>query len=404
MKKLLALVLALTMAFALVACGNNNGGNAGNNGGTTGGDTTGGDTTGGEEMRITLITMDQMDVHWVKLAKAAQAKVDELAGQGKNIVYNWTAPEKKDNAQQIAMIEAAVNDGSDVIIIAVNDSTACNDALQEALNKGIKLIYVDATSTLEASATFATDNYAAGAEAGKAMLGYLSDKGLSEGTIGLVSAQAGVQSCIDRVDGFISAFEGTGYTLLETQFCEGDAAKAQTIAENYITEGVVGVYGCNEGSTTGAGNAIKASGKSIIDRVDGFVSAFEGSKFTMSEVQYSDGDAVKAQELTNALINDGVIGVYGANDGATNGAANAVKEANAGGKDILCVGFDNSSSNRAHVRDGELLAFMAQNPNVMGEKAIEAAVTLLEGGSLTETQVDTGVSVVTTENVDQFED
>ena len=341
MKKLLALVLALTMAFALVACGNNNGGNAGNNGGsnagdTTGGDTTGGDTTGGEEMRITLITMDQMDVHWVKLANAAKAKVDELAGQGKNIVYNWTAPEKKDNAQQIAMIEAAVNDNSDVIIIAVNDSTACNDALQEALNKGIKLIYVDATSTLEASATFATDNYAAGAEAGKAMLGYLSDKGLSEGTIGLVSAQAGVQSCIDRVDGFVSAFEG--------------------------------------------------------------------SKFTMSEVQYSDGDAVKAQELTNALINDGVIGVYGANDGATNGAANAVKEANAGGKDILCVGFDNSSSNRAHVRDGELLAFMAQNPNVMGEKAIEAAVTLLEGGSLTETQVDTGVSVVTTENVDQFED
>ena len=341
MKKLLALVLALTMAFAMVACGNNNGGNAGNNGGsnagdTTGGDTTGGDTTGGEEMRITLITMDQMDVHWVKLANAAKAKVDELAGQGKNIVYNWTAPEKKDNAQQIAMIEAAVNDGSDVIIIAVNDSTACNDALQEALNKGIKLIYVDATSTLEASATFATDNYAAGAEAGKAMLGYLSDKGLSEGTIGLVSAQAGVQSCIDRVDGFVSAFEG--------------------------------------------------------------------SKFTMSEVQYSDGDAVKAQELTNALINDGVIGVYGANDGATNGAANAVKEANAGGKDILCVGFDNSSSNRAHVRDGELLAFMAQNPNVMGEKAIEAAVTLLEGGSLTETQVDTGVSVVTTENVAQFED
>ncbi len=341
MKKLLALVLALTMAFALVACGNNNGGNAGNNGGsnagdTTGGDTTGGDTTGGEEMRITLITMDQMDVHWVKLAKAAQAKVDELAGQGKNIVYNWTAPEKKDNAQQIAMIEAAVNDGSDVIIIAVNDSTACNDALQEALNKGIKLIYVDATSTLEASATFATDNYAAGAEAGKAMLGYLSDKGLSEGTIGLVSAQAGVQSCIDRVDGFVSAFEG--------------------------------------------------------------------SKFTMSEVQYSDGDAVKAQELTNALINDGVIAVYGANDGATTGAGNATKEANSNGNSIICVGFDNSSSNRGLVRDGSLLAFMAQNPNVMGEKSIEAAVALLEGEALSETQVDTGVSVVTIDNVDQFED
>ena len=34
----------------------------------------------------------------------------------------------------------------------------------------------------------------------------------------------------------------------------------QTIAENYITQGVVGIFGGNEGSTTGIGNAIKASG------------------------------------------------------------------------------------------------------------------------------------------------
>ena len=113
---------------------------------------------------------------------------------------------------------------------------------------------------------------------------------------------------------------------------------------------------------------------------------------------------MKAQELTNALVQDGIIAVYGANDGATNGAANAVKEANSNGANILCVGFDNSSSNRAHVRDGEMLAFMAQKPNIMGEKSIEAAVALMQGESLAETQVDTGVSVVTKDNVDQFED
>ena len=38
-------------------------------------------------------------------------------------------------------------------------------------------------------------------------------------------------------------------------------AKIRQVAENYITQGVVGIFGCNEGSTTGAGNAIKASGK-----------------------------------------------------------------------------------------------------------------------------------------------
>ena len=340
MKKLLALALAAAMSLSLVACGGGDKSTpAGSTpaGSTPAGSTPAGSTpASGESIKITLITMDQMDVHWVKLEKAARAKVEELKASGVNIDYNWLAPEKKDNAQQIQMIETATNDGSDVIIISVNDSTACNDALQAALNKGIKLIYVDATASLEASATFATDNYAAGAQAGEAMKGYLADAGLTEGTVGIVSAQAGVQSCIDRVDGFISAFEGTG--------------------------------------------------------------------FTMGEVQYSDGDAVKAQELTNALVQDGIIAVYGANDGATNGVANAVKEANSNGANILCVGFDNSSSNRAHVRDGEMLAFMAQNPNIMGEKSIEAAVALMQGESLAETQVDTGVSVVTKDNVDQFED
>lgn len=318
MKKVWALILALVMVMTLVACG--------------GGD----DAASDDTIDITLITMDQMDVHWVKLEAAAKAEVEALKAEGKKINYTWLAPEKKDNAQQIAMIETATNNGADVIIISVNDSTACNDALQAALDKGIKLIYVDATASLEASAVFATDNYAAGAKAGESMLAYLADAGVTEGEIGLVSAQAGVQSCIDRVDGFVSAFEGTAYTF--------------------------------------------------------------------SEVQYSDGDAVKAQELTTALIQDGVVAVYGANDGATNGAANAVMEANAGGASILCVGFDNSSSNRAHVENGELLAFMAQNPNVMGEKAIEAAVALMEGTELAETNVDTGVSVVTVDNVAEFND
>ena len=41
---------------------------------------------------------------------------------------------------------------------------------------------------------------------------------------------------------------------------------------------------------------------------------------------------------------------------------------------------------------------------LMGEKSIQAAVDLMQGKALAETQVDTGVSVVTKDNVDQFED
>ena len=69
---------------------------------------------------------------------------------------------------------------------------------------------------------------------------------------------------VNREEGFRAAFDGTDFELMETQYGEGDAAKSQSIAENYITQGVVGIFGCNEGSTTGAGNAIKASGNDTI--------------------------------------------------------------------------------------------------------------------------------------------
>ncbi len=124
---------------------------------------------------------------------------------------------------------------------------------------------------------------------------------------------------------FRSAFEGKGYTIQRAQYGEGDAAKSQSIAENYITQGVVGIFGCNEGSTTGAGNAIKASGK------------------------------------------EGIIG----------------------------VGFDKSDAIMGLIDDGYLLCTMAQNPDVMGYEGVKAAVAAIGGESLGGKVTDTGVSVLT---------
>ena len=154
----------------------------------------------------------------------------------------------------------------------------------------------------------ATDNYAGGVQAGEYMKKVLDEAGVKDGTIGIVDAQAGVESCENRYQGFASVFEGTDFTL--------------------------------------------------------------------GERQYSDGDNAKAQELANTLIANGVVAIYGTNDGATNGAAAAVKDAASNGETIYCVGWDKSDSNIAHVEGGELLAFMAQNPNVMGEKAIDAVVAM----------------------------
>ena len=155
------------------------------------------------------------------------------------------------------------------------------------------------------------------------MIKALEAAGITSGDIGIVNVNAATDSTVKREKGFRSAFEGKGYNLLETQYGEGDAAKSQTIAENYITQGVVGIFGCNEGSTTGTGNAIKASGKEIIG-----------------------------------------------------------------------VGFDHSDAISNLINDGYLHCTMAQNPDVMGKKGIEAAVKAISGESLGGVVEDTGVTVI----------
>ena len=278
------------------------------------------DVTASKEWKIALITMDSIDQHWVTLNEGAQAKAAELG-----VKVDFMSPNTKDDAQQIECVNNAAAGGYDAIMVAANGPDAISSALKDASSKGIKIVYVDSPANVEAEATFSTDNKAAGKTAGEEMIKALEAAGVTSGDIGIINVNAATDSCVAREEGFRSAFDGKGYNLLETQYGEGDAAKSQSIAENYVTQGVVGIFGCNEGSTTGAGNAIKASG------------------------------------------NSGIIG----------------------------VGFDKSDAIMNLIADGNLLCTMAQNPDVMGSKGVEACVRALEGESLGGEVVDTGVSVLT---------
>ncbi len=212
-----------------------------------------------QEWKIALITMDSIDQHWVTLNEGAQAKAKELG-----VTVTFMSPNTKDDAQQIECVNNAVAGGYNAIMVAANGPDAISSALKEAQSKGVKIVYVDSPANVEAEATFSTDNKAAGKTAGEEMKKALEAKGVTSGKIGIINVNAATDSCVMREEGFRSAFEGSGFELLETQYGEGDAAKSQSIAENYITQGVVGIFGCNEGSTTGAGNAIKATGKADI--------------------------------------------------------------------------------------------------------------------------------------------
>lgn len=256
----------------------------------------------GESYSIALITMDRMDQHWVELEAGARRAAEELGCTVINM-----SPNVKDNTQQIEQINNAVSSGCHAILVAANGPDSVSTALKEAVDAGVKLIYVDSPANVEAEATFCTNNKAAGKTAGETMIAGLEARGITEGTVGIVNVKAATDSTVQREAGFREAFAGKGYTLLETQYGEGDAAKSQSIAENYIARGVVGIFGCNEGSTNGAGNAVKAAAANVtvvgFDQSDAIVGLIEEGFILATMVQNPDVMGYEGVKAAVAALN-----------------------------------------------------------------------------------------------------
>ena len=213
-----------------------------------------------EKHKVYLITMDQMDQYWAKMEAGAQ-KAAEQAG---NIDFVWMAPDIKDDTKQIEVVNEAVAAGAKVILVAANGPNAITAALQNADGAGVKIIYVDSPAEFPGIATFATNNKAAGRAAGGELLKAFKRKGLTTGKVGIVSVNAATQSTVDREAGFREAFKGSRFELLPTQYGEGDADRSKDIAAHFIIQGVVGMFGANEGSTVGVGNAIDEDGNQVL--------------------------------------------------------------------------------------------------------------------------------------------
>jgi ribose transport system substrate-binding protein len=71
-----------------------------------------------------------------------------------------------------------------------------------------------------------------------------------------------------------------------------------------------------------------------------------------------------------------IVGVFAHNDEMALGAIEAIA---ASGKDIKVIGFDATDDAKASVEDGAMAATVAQQPDLMGQTAIETAKKLLAG-------------------------
>lgn len=134
MKKLLAMLLALSMVFAMVACGGNN---AANNGTTNNGANTGdtGDTGDADQLHFVYVSPLLSHPIWLIAKEGFETACEELGVQG-----DWVGPQGISSEEMAQLVDTAVAQEADAII---SQSICPVQPLQNALDAGVKVLLVD---------------------------------------------------------------------------------------------------------------------------------------------------------------------------------------------------------------------------------------------------------------------
>ena len=113
------------------------------------------------------------------------------------------------------------------------------------------------------------------------------------------------------------------------------------------------------------------------DRGAGFNEAVDGKVDIVAKQTANFNRAEGLTVMENILqANPDIKGVFAHNDEMALGALEAIQAA---GKDIIVIGFDATDDAVKSVKDGKLSATIAQKPEEIGKKAMEAAVATLNG-------------------------
>jgi ribose transport system substrate-binding protein len=157
----------------------------------------------------------------------------------------------------------------------------------------------------------------------------------------------------------------------------------------------------NGGAKVGVVGALNSFIQNV--RLDGFTGVLEDVEgITMADTV--DGQNVQDVALSAAenlmTANPDMTAIYATGEPALLGAVAAV-ESQGRQADVKVFGWDLTASAVAGIDAGYVEAVIQQDPAGMGAAAVEALVTLTDGGTV-ERNIPVPVTIVTSENVDDF--
>jgi len=294
---------------------------------------------GPRKTTIAVIPKGTTHEFWLSVKAGAVRAGAELP----DVDVEWIGPEKEDDrTQQIAIVENMVLKGVDGIVLAPLDRKALMGPVAKAKAAGIPTVVIDSGLDGNDWISFvATDNFKGG--------------------------QLGGQRCADLLDG-----NGTAIMLRYQENSASTENREAGFLEVMAAHKDKGIVVASSETYGGATNA----------------SAQEASATLLRRFTDSEG------KLT-------IDGIFTPNASTTIGMLMALRTQGFAGK-VKFVGFDSTEQLTDALRKGQIDGLVLQNPMNMGYLGVKAVVRHLKKENV-EPRIDTGVVLVTKENIDKPE-
>src|SRR5690625_622846 len=318
-----------------------------------------------EDITVEVIAKGFQHDFWRAVEKGTQDAAEEYG-----VDVNFVGPQNElEIAEQVEMLNNAINKDPSAIVLAALDTGASIDLLNQAIDREIPIIGFD-SGVPEAPegaiyANASTDNYAAGAVAAEETYEAIEDmvSGDEVPRIGVVSQELNSLSITHRTTGFIDKM----VELLE--------------ANDNVGEGNVAVTGH--------------------EKVSNDVDPDDAKVIIETRVPAEINDAAGQAEAQTLLNKEDLIAIYGSNEFAANAIINADDALSGeviGPEGVIAVGFDSGTLQKDAVKNERFYGSVSQDPISIGYYAVELAYKAALGEDVSD--VDTGAVWYNSANIE----
>ena len=252
------IAVAAVIPIALAACSSSSSGSSASPAASTGASSTSSSAAAaGKSYNVELVVGTKSDDFYVTMECGAMAEAKSL---GVNLTV--TGPADFSAPEQAPILNAVAASKPDALIVAPTDTKALNPELSRIANEGVKVVFVDTTTTDPSVAVshITSDNTGGGKLAADSLAAQIGGKG----TVAVINVNPGISTTDARIAGFTAEMKAKypGITVLATQYDNDSSATAASQVEADIAAhpNLSGVFATNVLSAQGAATGIQHAG------------------------------------------------------------------------------------------------------------------------------------------------